>query len=127
MWIGMRDFRLAAVLGLGIWVVVFVVQTGGVFESQSSVDTYSAAIGVFLTLVAAFYYFQDGGRGLLVEGVQVGFVWLVISLALDFVFLVPRWNIGLYDYLMTVGVGYVSMPVIAGLVGFSKEMRKPSK
>lgn len=122
----MRDVRLAVVLGFVMWFMVFFVQSGILLKDfdRASLDTLSGSTSVTLTFLLSFYYFREGGNGLILEGVMLGLLWLVMSVALDFAFFVPKWGLSIYDYMMTIGISYVSMPLIAGAVGFSKEKRQ---
>jgi uncharacterized membrane protein YpjA len=47
------------------------------------------------------------------SGLLIGVYWLIVNLGLDLLVLVPMTHMSLFDYVMTIGVRYLQIPIFA--------------
>jgi uncharacterized membrane protein YpjA len=52
------------------------------------------------------------------QGIVVGVMWMLINLVLDMIFLVPMAKLNVSEYLLTIGISYLSIPAIAITMGY---------
>lgn len=116
----MRDlpFLRTTLLGLASWAIPFAVSflfigPGGrmivpepLFKSVMVV--VSGGVGAFLLLAVLRRLKSTPANGLL-----IGVYWLIINLGLDLLILVPMTHMRLSDYVMTIAVRYLLIPVFA--------------
>jgi hypothetical protein len=72
-------------------------------------------------------YFKKLNGNFLSEGIRLGILWLVISLAIDLFMFLPTnspMNMSLADYTADIGVTYLAIPTITIGVGFLLEKKK---
>ena len=113
----MSSWRLALGLGVAMWIIPFVVavvvfpfreSTRPLFESIMAVAVTATAVGLGLVYLRRF---RAGG---IREGLLLGLIWLVISLAIDLplFLLASPMQMTLGAYLADIGLTYVSIPVV---------------
>jgi hypothetical protein len=120
----MVSFRKAALLGLAVWAVPFVVAWTiyPIHESwralfESIMPVVIAATVVFLGLV----YFRTVTRGCLREGALLGAVWFAISFVIDlFMFSGGPMRMGFMEYVGDVGLTYLMIPLITTGLGAAR-------
>ena len=81
---------------------------------------------VVLTLTIVFFsirYFRKVNREFIKEGVIIGIVWLIISLAIDLMFFTPEspMQMTLSDYMMDIGITYLIILIIPTGSGYLME------
>lgn len=116
----MRDlpFLRTTLFGLASWAIPFAasflfIGPGGrmivpepLFKSVMVV--VSGGAGAFLLLVVL-----RRQRSTLANGLVIGVYWLIINLGLDLLILVPMARMSLSDYVMTIAVRYLLVPIFA--------------
>jgi hypothetical protein len=112
--------------GIATWLVPFVVSIF-FFDSQTHrlmMDWYlfhsimiiiGSSVGAFLLVK----YFEGVRRNCVLEGIKVGYLWLILNWVLDIIILVPMMNIDLAGYFSQIGLSYVVMPVMAVSMAFA--------
>ncbi|MBL7852243.1 MAG: hypothetical protein JNN04_15170 [Cyclobacteriaceae bacterium] len=58
------------------------------------------------------------------QGIIVGISWMLINLVLDMIFLMPMAKLSFSEYLLTIGISYLSIPPIAVCMGYLLEEKK---
>jgi hypothetical protein len=111
----------AVLFGVAIWLITFIVsfaiyplkeQWRSLFESIMPVTI------AFVVVYFALRYFRRVQGGYLREGIILGLLWLLISLAIDLpLMLSPPINMNLVEYLADIGLTYVIMPIITAGIG----------
>ena len=103
--------------GLLVWLIPFMVSffiyplktpMYSLFESIMSVLIAVAAV------IFSYFYFKDIGANFVREGVVTGIVWFIIAIVIDLVIFMPAspMHMNFTDYMMTVGVKYLIIPVV---------------
>jgi hypothetical protein len=72
------------------------------------------------TITLAFFYLKDLKTGFKREGVMIGLAWIIISLALDLVLILPPspMQMSLTDYMADIGLTYLMILFIAMGMGY---------
>ena len=103
--------------GLLVWLIPFMVSffiyplktpMYSLFESIMSVLIAVAAV------IFSYFYFKDIGANFVREGVVTGIVWFIIAIMIDLVMFMPAspMHMNFTEYMMTVGVKYLIIPVV---------------
>ena len=118
-------------LGFITWLVPFVVSFG--FYDRSG--NLNVAYGLFKCVMvvisaitgmwALMYHMNSVRTRFIREGLITGFSWLLINYLLDVFILVPMSGMSLGQYFMTVGLGYLQIPVICVAVGVIVQRKNP--
>lgn len=80
-----------------------------IFLFKSIMIVISGLIGVSLLIL----YFKDIKKDYLIEGIAVGFSWLIINLILDLLILIPMSGMTYLDYFSQIGLRYLIIPTIS--------------
>ena len=51
------------------------------------------------------------------RGLEAGLVWLAVNWVLDYFFLMPMAKMALGTYFMDIGLRYLTMPIMGGMIG----------
>lgn len=117
------------ILGIWSWAIPFAVsflfyKPGG--ELVVPYSTFKSAIMVVGT-VSGFYllsrYFGFVEDRFILNGLIVGLSWFAINIILDTIILIPMMKTGFADYFMSIGLGYVAIPVISTSMGYLLEKK----
>jgi hypothetical protein len=114
-------------LGVVIWLVPFTISFG--FYDSTGTLTVSYALFKCLMIVtsslissyALLRYYKFVRQEFLKVGVLTGLMWLAINILLDLAILVPMAKMSYSDYFLSIGLGYVQIPVICITVGLLQE------
>jgi hypothetical protein len=124
----MKSFKLAAIYGFVLWAIPLTVafvlfplhnNQRPLFESLMAVTLASCSV------VLASLYLRKVEANFLREGILLGILWPVMSIALDL--LIFTWGpmkMSLSDYLMDIGVTYLIFPAITIGMGYLLEARR---
>jgi hypothetical protein len=84
------------------------------FESIMSVLIAVAA------MIFSYFYFRDIKTNFAVEGIITGIVWFIIAIVIDLVMFLPAspMHMNFNDYMMTIGVKYLIIPVVTIGTGY---------
>lgn len=115
------------------WLIPFVVSflfftPGGELAVPSA--TFKSTIMVVGTISGCyllFRYFKFVDSEFVRNGIIVGVSWLVINIVLDTLILIPIMKTTFADYFMSIGLGYISIPVIRITMGYLLERSTNSK
>jgi len=113
--------------GVVLWLVPFLVSF--LFYSPQGtplvgVAFFNSIMSVALIVVASvllFLYFKQQTTDYMREAVKVGVVWILVSVVLDLVVLVPMAKMTIGQYITDVALGYIVILVIALLAGMLLE------
>ncbi|MEI7961068.1 MAG: hypothetical protein WCI04_01915 [archaeon] len=115
------------ILGLLVWLIPFVVSFF-LYTPQGtpyiSVGFFNSMMVITGTLVSAFFllkYFKGITRNFVNEGVKAGVVWVVMSLVLDLIVLVPFTKMDLGTYFIDIALGYGAILIICVFAGMLLE------
>lgn len=121
-------------LGFFSWLIPFAVsflfyKPGG--ELVVPYGNFKAIITVVGTLSGCYllyrYFMQADGNYIRV-GILVGWSWFLINIVLDAIILIPIMKTSFAEYFASIGLSYLSIPVISTAMGFLLERRlNPSK
>lgn len=111
-------------LGILSWLIPFAVsflfyKPGG--ELIVPYSTFKSTIMIVGTLSGCyllFRYFKSVESQFIRHGIIVGLSWFAINLVLDTAVLIPIMKTGFADYFMSIGLGYLAIPVISITMGF---------
>jgi hypothetical protein len=109
--------------GVLIWLIPFVISFG-FYDANgnltTSYDLFKSCMIVISTLVGCYFlyrYFSSVVEHFAKEGAITGITWLLINLVLDFIILVPFAKMELKDYIVTIGIRYLQIPIITYITG----------
>jgi hypothetical protein len=71
-----------------------------------------------------FRYFKLVSTDFIRNGIIAGLSWFVINIIFDAVILIPMMKSNFADYFMTIGLGYLSIPVISITMGYLLNQKK---
>ena len=119
-----KSLPQALLLGFLLWLIPFLVafliypirlSTPALFESIMPV-VISICVVLFSIL-----YFRNLQTAFVKEGITLGVLWIVISLALDLpIFMEGPMKMGLIDYLMDIGLTYLIIPTVTVGFGYAR-------
>jgi hypothetical protein len=111
-------------LGVIVWVIPFVLSFG-FYDSKgnlaTSYDLFKSSMIVISSIVGCFLlyrYFRAVTTDFVREGIVAGIIWLAINLLLDVLILVPFAKMEIKDYVVSIGLRYLQIPVISTMAGF---------
>jgi hypothetical protein len=115
-----KSIKLALIYGLLVWVVPFAVAFL-IFPLRASerplFESIMPVVVTLATVLFAVLYFKKVETAFLKEGVLLGFVFLVVSVAIDLVmFSRGPMAMPLMDYVKDIGITYLLVPIIT--IGF---------
>jgi len=111
------------VLGFVTWLVPYIVSFGFYDRSGNLNVSYGLfkSVMVVLSSITGMYVLSYHMRLISErfrkEGVIAGVAWLLINYVLDIIVFVPMAGMTIKDYFMTIGLGYLQIPVISTAVG----------
>ena len=121
----MKNTKLAILYGLLVWAIPFVVaililpirdSNRPLFESIMPVAV------VFSTVVCTILYSKKAGVGSARDGLLLGLLWMLISLAIDaLMFSRGPMKMTLRGYIDDIGITYLMIPVITKGFGYLKK------
>ena len=103
--------------GLLVWLIPFMVSFF-IYPLKTPMYSWFESIMSVLIAVAAvifsYFYFKDIGANFVREGVVTGIVWFIIAIVIDLVMFMPAspMHMNFTEYMMTVGVKYLIIPVV---------------
>lgn len=112
-----KTLRLT-LLGLLTWIVPFVVsfifydRTGNLNVSYGLFKCVMVVVSSFIGMYALAYHLRYISSKLFREAVIAGLTWFFINIFLDIIILIPMSGMSYGQYLTTIGIGYLQIPVI---------------
>ena len=117
-----KSFRLI-LFGVLTWIIPFVISFG-FYDSNgalaTSYDLFKSVMIVVSSLAGCYFlyrYFKTITENFAKEGILVGLVWLGINLLLDIFILVPFAKMEMRDYVVSIGIRYLQIPIISLMAG----------
>ena len=110
-------------MGLVIWLIPFVIAFGFYDRSGQltiSYDLFKSLMIVISSIAGCFMivrYFRNIQKDFVREGWIVGIAWLLINWLLDASILIPMAKMPVKEYVTTIGIRYLQIPVICAAVG----------
>ena len=126
----MKSTKKAVLFGFLVWLIVFLV---GVFAFPLKVTNrplFESIMPVAITLwtvLFALRYFARVDRRFLLEGILIGFIWLIINIGID----IPLFLVGgpmkmtPFEYVSDIAVAYLIIPIVT--IGFGWLAGKKAK
>ncbi len=114
-------------LGFLSWLIPFVASFfffkpgGEMLVPYATFKSIISVIGVASGSYLLYRYFGYVTKDFLRDGLLVGISWMLINLVCDFLFLVPMAKLGPWEYLITIGISYLAIPVMAMAMGAMRE------
>lgn len=119
----MNKYLLAALLGAAGWLIGYLAGIP-LLAAPEYMHTGETVIGIFTGMLFAVVYLQRSGGPYLMEGIQLGIIWLALMAVLDYLFLVPMIPGGLGEWFASIGLGYFAIPVMTALLGWGLDRIK---
>jgi len=123
----MRHFIKAFLYGLAVWAVPFIIAMliFPLRETERPLFESIMPVAVALCVVIfAVLYLKNLEMNFLSEGIRLGILWFIISIAIDL--LLFSWGpmqMNFEDYMKDIGITYLMMPVITMGMGWLEEIR----
>jgi hypothetical protein len=118
----MREMKKKLMYGVLLWAIPFVVSIFMFPIRASDRPLFESAMTVVVVLCvvifSALYFRKWVDSKFLSEGIFLGILWLVISLAIDLILFMPDtpMHVSFIDYIKDIGITYLLIPVIT--IGF---------
>jgi len=117
----MRSVKTALVYGLAVWVIPFVVAIMIFPIRMSDRPLFESVMPVVVALCVVIFsvaYLRKVSSGHLREGIMIGLVWFIMSIALDLAMFLPEspMRMDVLDYMKDIGLTYLMIPTMT--VGF---------
>jgi hypothetical protein len=127
----MKEIKKKLMYGVLLWAIPFVVSIF-VFPLRSSdrplFESIMPVVVVLCVVIFSALYFRKWADSKFIsEGIVLGILWLVISLAIDLALFMPEtpMQMSLVDYIKDIGLIYLMIPVIT--IGFGYILSKRDK
>ena len=111
-------------LGFLSWLIPFAVSFlfykpgGELVVPYATFKSTIMVVGVISGCYLLFRYFKSVDSDFISNGVIVGLSWLAINIILDALILIPMMKSTFSEYFMSIGLGYISIPVISITMGY---------
>jgi hypothetical protein len=122
-----RSIKIALLLGFLLWLVPFAVSFVIYPLHTSDRIFFETIMPVTITLAVvafSYLYFKDVRAEFVKEGLSIGILWFIISLAIDL--LMFTWGpmaMGFFDYMKDIGLTYLIYPIVTIGIGLLLEKR----
>ena len=118
----MKKYLKLGLFGFLVWLIPFVVSCI-IFRLKASMpalfESIMPVVVVACTVVFAVVYLRKLKANFLKEGIIVGIIWLAICLVLDLLlFMEGPMKMSLADYMMDIGLVYLTIPTITVGLGW---------
>lgn len=111
-------------LGFLSWLIPFVVSFlfykpgGELVVPYATFKSVIMVIGVISGCYLLYRYFNYADNDFIGKGVVVGLSWFAINIILDTIILIPIMKTSFIEYFMSIGLSYISIPVISITMGY---------
>lgn len=120
----MKSPKLAILYGLLVWAIPFVVAFLIFPIREPNRPLFESIMPVALALATVLFsvlYFKKVGKSSVKEGLLLGLLWMVVSLAIDgIMFSWGPMKMTLRGYIEDIGVTYLMIPIITKGFGYLK-------
>jgi hypothetical protein len=127
----MQSIKKSILYGFLVWLIVFLVSVFAFPWRITNRPLFESIVPVALSICVVLFslrYFARVERRFVMEGILIGLIWFVVSIAID----IPLFLIGgpmkttPAEYISDIGVTYLMIPVITTGFGFlaRKRVRK---
>ena len=119
----MKKILKMVLLGILLWLIPFLISFFMYSpEGEPLIDLFlfksiMIVVGAITGAILLIFYFRKLDKDFLKEGIIVGLTWLVISIILDLVILVPMSGMPVADYFTQIGLRYLTIPAMSIAVG----------
>jgi hypothetical protein len=122
------SFKYALIFGFFIWLIPFIVSVL-IFPFKATDQTlFETIMPVTLTFCVAIFfilYLMGVKKGYLKEGIIVGFIWLIMSIAIDLLmFIEGPMKMPPDRYMIDIGLTYLIYPIVTTSMGYILEKYK---
>ena len=127
--IGKDDYLKLFGFGFIIWLVPFVVSflfyspQGVLLTSDAFFNSVMTVTGFIVASILLLNYMKGFTVNYLRESIKAGAAWLVISVVLDLVIVVPMAKMDLVTYCSNIGLGYLVIPMMCIFAGLLLEQK----
>ena len=110
--------------GFFSWLIPFVLsipffnQNGQLLVEHDLFKSVMIVTGSISGCYLMFRYFKLVDGDFIMNGIVVGISWLAINIIFDTIILIPMMKVSFFSYLMSIGLGYLVIPVISTAMGF---------
>lgn len=122
----MKSIRKALLFGLAVWVIPFVVAILIFPLRANERPLFESIMPVVVTVsvvLFANFYFKQVEVDFIREGILLGVIWLLISIAIDMLmFSSGPMKMSFIDYMKDIGLTYLIMPTIT--IGFAYQIQR---
>lgn len=123
-----RNAKWMIGFGFLIWLIPFLVAFLIFPLRDANRPLFESVMPVVVSICVVFFavlYFNKLDRRFIKEGILVGIVWFVISLAIDLLMFMPEspMQMSFTDYMADIGLTYLIMPTVTVGFGYLLEKR----
>ncbi|UCG69630.1 MAG: hypothetical protein JSV09_00990 [Thermoplasmata archaeon] len=124
----LKSIKSILLYGFLIWLIPFIVSIVIFPIHDSNRVLFESIMPVTITIVVLFFsmlYFGKIEEDYLNEGITMGIIWFVISIAIDLFMFLPEspMQMTFAEYMMDIGITYVIILVIPVLIGYLLEQK----
>ena len=119
----LKSTKAVLLYGFLIWLIPFIVSVLIFPIHDSNRALFESIMPVTITIVVLFFsmlYFGKLEKDYLNEGIMMGIIWFVISIAIDLFIFLPEspMQMTFAEYMMDIGITYVIIIVIPVSIGY---------
>lgn len=124
----LKSIKAILLYGFLIWLIPFMVSVLIFPIHDSNRALFESIMPVTITIAVLFFsmlYFKKLEKDYLNEGIMMGIIWFVISIAIDLFMFLPEspMQMTFAEYMMDIGITYVIILVIPVSVGYMMEQK----
>ncbi|MBD3299792.1 MAG: hypothetical protein GF347_00390 [Candidatus Moranbacteria bacterium] len=118
----MKNYKTILLFGLLVWVIIYV-SSQIIFKLRSTdlllFESIFPVIISISVMIFAVLYFRKIYRNEVSEGVKIGIIWLLITLALDYLLYIRgSWEMNFELYFEDFAITYLIIPVVTIGIGY---------
>jgi hypothetical protein len=124
----LKSIKAIVLYGFLIWLIPFMVSVLIFPIHDSNRALFESIMPVTITIVVLFFsmlYFKKLEKDYLNEGIIMGIIWFVISIAIDLFMFLPEspMQMTFAEYMMDIGITYVIIIILPFGIGYMLEKK----
>lgn len=84
----------------------------------SHFKTLMIVSGVLSGCILLVLYFKKLNNDYFLQSIMVGLTWFIINILFDAIILIPMMKVNFGEYFLSIGLGYISIPIISISIGY---------
>ncbi|MFC1506756.1 hypothetical protein ACFLQ6_06765 [Thermoproteota archaeon] len=127
----MNKFLKIIFFGILAWLIPFLISVlfvdmeGNFIIPQTFFKSIMIVVGSLVAVVLAVKYYKNIKNGFVKEGIILGIIWFIISIALDLVMVFSNFfQMTVLEYFTDIGLRYLCIPIFTIGLGYALNQKK---